>query len=144
MSAAAEDSNTRPGWPKYKYLTKEDLENTPTRKQAGWPSEKEKYYRKTYCAFITELGQKLKMTQLSIATAVMFCHRYFVRQSLAVASNDRFVCPRKPRETLPAFASMAIAEKLDARSGPRARACAARGGVARARGVGTRERASPL
>mmetsp|Transcript_29348 Transcript_29348/g.93955 ORF Transcript_29348/g.93955 Transcript_29348/m.93955 type:complete len:130 (-) Transcript_29348:1469-1858(-) len=61
MSAAAEDSNTRPGWPKYKYLTKEDLENTPTRKQAGWPSEKEKYYRKTYCAFITELGQKLKM-----------------------------------------------------------------------------------
>mmetsp|Transcript_29350 Transcript_29350/g.93962 ORF Transcript_29350/g.93962 Transcript_29350/m.93962 type:complete len:297 (-) Transcript_29350:496-1386(-) len=30
-------------------------------------------------------------TQLSIATAVMFCHRYFVRQSLAVASNDRFI-----------------------------------------------------
>ncbi|KAM0001152.1 putative cyclin [Helianthus debilis subsp. tardiflorus] len=36
-----------------------------------------------YCSFLQELGIELKVPQLTIATAMMFCHRFYMRQSHA-------------------------------------------------------------
>ncbi|KAE9594816.1 putative cyclin [Lupinus albus] len=65
---------------------KEILENSPSRKD-GIDWKKETYYRKSYCTFLQDLGIRLKVPQLTIATAIIFCHRFFLQQSHA--KNDR-------------------------------------------------------
>ncbi|KAI5073731.1 hypothetical protein GOP47_0011744 [Adiantum capillus-veneris] len=45
--------------------------------------------RKSYCIFMQKLGRQLKLPQVTIATAIIFCHRFFLRQSLA--RNDRYI-----------------------------------------------------
>lgn len=70
------DSSTRK-W----YFSKEEIEScSPSRKdgiEIGW----EEQLRKSYCSYIQELGMKLKVPQLTIACAMMLCHRFYMRQS---------------------------------------------------------------
>ncbi|WOL15384.1 cyclin-T1-3-like [Canna indica] len=61
-------------------------ENSPSRID-GIDLKKETYLRKSYCTFLQDLGMRLKVPQVTIATAIVFCHRFFLRQSHA--KNDR-------------------------------------------------------
>ncbi|KAL3739204.1 hypothetical protein ACJRO7_020585 [Eucalyptus globulus] len=67
-------------------LRKEIEENSPSRLD-GIDLKKETYLRKCYCTFLQDLGMRLKVPQVTIATAIIFCHRFFLRQSHA--KNDR-------------------------------------------------------
>nr|XP_043606299.1 cyclin-T1-3-like [Erigeron canadensis]XP_043606301.1 cyclin-T1-3-like [Erigeron canadensis] len=63
------------------YFTKDELEcHTPSRAD-GIDYEQEESLRKLYCSFLQELGMELKVPQVTIATALMFCHRFYMRQS---------------------------------------------------------------
>ncbi|OIV96016.1 hypothetical protein TanjilG_27120 [Lupinus angustifolius] len=69
------------------YMSRKEIqENSPSRKD-GIDWKKETYYRKSYCTFLQDLGIRLKVPQLTIATAIIFCHRFFLQQSHA--KNDR-------------------------------------------------------
>ncbi|KAM6598806.1 hypothetical protein CsatA_018415 [Cannabis sativa] len=68
------------------FSRKEIEENSPSRGD-GVDLKKETYLRKLYCTFLQDLGMRLKVPQVTIATAIIFCHRFFLRQSHA--KNDR-------------------------------------------------------
>ncbi|BFG28735.1 hypothetical protein CerSpe_150090 [Prunus speciosa] len=68
------------------FYRKEIEENSPSR-QDGIDLKKETYLRKSYCTYLQDLGMRLKVPQLTIATSIIFCHRFFLRQSHA--KNDR-------------------------------------------------------
>ncbi|XP_020091696.1 cyclin-T1-3-like [Ananas comosus] len=68
------------------FSRKEIEENSPSRRD-GIDPKKETYLRKSYCTFLQDLGMRLKVPQVTIATAIVFCHRFFLRQSHA--KNDR-------------------------------------------------------
>ncbi|XP_029116458.1 cyclin-T1-3 isoform X2 [Elaeis guineensis] len=68
------------------FSRKEIEENSPSRRD-GIDLKKETYLRKSYCTFLQDLGMRLKVPQVTIATAIVFCHRFFLRQSHA--KNDR-------------------------------------------------------
>jgi len=53
------------------YFTKEELANSPSVKDQMDP-QLETNYRRATCAFLQEAGMKLKLPQLSIATAIVF------------------------------------------------------------------------
>ncbi|RHN48013.1 putative cyclin [Medicago truncatula] len=68
------------------YMSRKEIEeNSPSRKD-GIDLKKETSLRKSYCTFLKDLGIRLKMPQITIATAVLFCQRFFLRQSHA--KND--------------------------------------------------------
>lgn len=71
------------GW----YFSRKEIEeNSPCRRD-GIDLKKEAYLRKSYCTFLQDLGMRLKVPQVTIATAIVFCHRFFIRHSHA--KNDR-------------------------------------------------------
>lgn len=69
------------------YLSRKEIEELSPSKQDGIDLKKETYLRKSYCTFLQDLGMRLKVPQVTIATAIIFCHRFFLRQSHA--KNDR-------------------------------------------------------
>ncbi|CAH1163982.1 unnamed protein product [Phaedon cochleariae] len=62
------------------YFTKEQLESTPSRK-CGYDSHKELSYRQQAANFIQDMGQRLKVSQLCINTAIVYMHRFYVFHS---------------------------------------------------------------
>jgi len=77
-------SERAPPW----YLTAEEIENSPSRayfvKKYGSVERarsREQESRATACAFLQEAGQKLRLPQLSIATAIVFYHRFYAQES---------------------------------------------------------------
>ncbi|ONK60747.1 uncharacterized protein A4U43_C08F22130 [Asparagus officinalis] len=78
-----EPDNLGSGW---YFCRKEIEENSPSRRD-GIDLKKEAYLRKSYCTFLQDLGMRLKVPQVTIASAILFCHRFFLRQSHA--KNDR-------------------------------------------------------
>ncbi|KAL9237805.1 hypothetical protein vseg_012309 [Gypsophila vaccaria] len=68
------------------FSRKEIEENSPSRSD-GIDLKKETYLRKSYCTFLQDLGMRLKVPQVTIAIAIIFCHRFYLRQSHA--KNDR-------------------------------------------------------
>ena len=91
-SAADDPPDPSAAW----YLTKAQLENTPARKallqkfgkDAEKAKEKEAQYRRLTVGFLQEAGQKLRLPQLTIATAIVFYHRFYSRKSYD--GYDRF------------------------------------------------------
>ncbi|CAN7109246.1 unnamed protein product [Brassica rapa subsp. narinosa] len=78
------DDATSVSW----YLSRQEIEtNSPSRRD-GIGLKKEIRLRKSYCTFLKNLGVRLKVPQITIATAIVFCHRFFLRQSHA--KNDRW------------------------------------------------------
>ncbi|KAJ6774818.1 hypothetical protein OIU79_018075 [Salix purpurea] len=69
------------------YFSRKEIEENSPSKQDGIDLKKEAYLRKSYCTFLQDLGMRLKVPQVTIATAIIFCHRFFLRQSHA--KNDR-------------------------------------------------------
>nr|CAD1826879.1 unnamed protein product [Ananas comosus var. bracteatus] len=71
------------GW----YFSRKDIEENSPSRQDGIDLKKETYLRKSYCTLLQDLGMRLKVPQVTIATAIVFCHRFFLRQSHV--KNDR-------------------------------------------------------
>ncbi|CAH8345679.1 unnamed protein product [Eruca vesicaria subsp. sativa] len=70
------------------YFSRKEIEtNSPSRRD-GMALKKETTLRKSYCRFLKNLGVRLKVPQITIATAIVFCHRFFLRQSHV--KNDRW------------------------------------------------------
>ncbi|KAJ0025792.1 hypothetical protein Pint_09008 [Pistacia integerrima] len=68
------------------YFSREEIEDFSPSRKDGISLKKESELRKLYCSFLQELGMKLKVPQVTIACAMMLCHRFFMRQSHA--KND--------------------------------------------------------
>ncbi|KAJ1258622.1 hypothetical protein BS78_10G090100 [Paspalum vaginatum] len=69
------------------YFSRKEIEENSLSRRDGIDMKKESYFRKTYCTFLQDLGMRLQVPQVTIATAIVFCHRFFLRQSHA--KNDR-------------------------------------------------------
>ncbi|WCJ37040.1 Cyclin family protein [Euphorbia peplus] len=69
------------------YFSRKEIEDHSPSRLDSIDLKKETYLRKSYCTFLQDLGMRLKVPQLTIATAIIFCHRFFLRQSHA--KNDR-------------------------------------------------------
>ncbi|XP_009616698.1 cyclin-T1-3-like isoform X1 [Nicotiana tomentosiformis] len=69
------------------YFSRKEIEENSPSRQDGIDLKKETYLRKSYCTFLQDLGMRLKVPQVTIATAIIFCHRFFLRQSHT--RNDR-------------------------------------------------------
>ncbi|XP_067020938.1 cyclin-T1-like [Acropora muricata] len=62
------------------YFSKEQLENTPSRKNGVEP-EKEQSYRQQAATLIQDMGQRLSVNQLTINTAIVYMHRFYMFHS---------------------------------------------------------------
>ncbi|CAH8390404.1 unnamed protein product [Eruca vesicaria subsp. sativa] len=71
------------GW----YVSREEIENNSPSRQDGIDLEEETRLRNSYCTFLKELGLRLKVHPIVLATAIALCHRFFLLQSHA--KNDR-------------------------------------------------------
>ncbi|XP_051184354.1 cyclin-T1-4 [Lolium perenne] len=69
------------------YFTRKEIEENSPSKKDGIDLKKESYLRKSYCTYLQDLGMRLKVPQVTIATSIVFCHRFYLRQSHA--KNDR-------------------------------------------------------
>ncbi|KAK6916916.1 Cyclin, N-terminal [Dillenia turbinata] len=69
------------------YMSRKELEDNCPSRADGIDLKRETHLRKSYCTFLQDLGMRLKVPQVTIATAIIFCHRFFLRQSHA--KNDR-------------------------------------------------------
>ena len=87
--AAGPSSSASVGSGAFELLTPEQIEMSPSRQflltKCDGDLEKakarEEDYRISACGFISESGQALRVPQLTIATAVVFYHRFFARKS---------------------------------------------------------------
>ncbi|XP_062177467.1 cyclin-T1-4-like isoform X2 [Alnus glutinosa] len=71
------------------FMSREEIErHSPSRKD-GIDALREAHLRYSYCTFLQNLGLRLDLPQTTVGTAMVLCHRFFVRQSHA--SHDRFV-----------------------------------------------------
>ncbi|XP_031504308.1 cyclin-T1-4-like isoform X1 [Nymphaea colorata] len=71
------------------FMSREELERCSPSRKDGIDLHRETYLRYSYCAFLQNLGMQLKLPQTSIGTAIVLCHRFFVRRSHAC--HDRFL-----------------------------------------------------
>ncbi|XP_020575630.1 cyclin-T1-4-like [Phalaenopsis equestris] len=69
------------------YFSRQEIEENSPSRSDGIDANKEAYLRKSYSTFLQDLGMRLQVPQVTIATAIVFCHRFFLRQSHA--KNDR-------------------------------------------------------
>ncbi|KAF9620060.1 hypothetical protein IFM89_010710 [Coptis chinensis] len=65
------------------YLNRKELEGHSLSRKDGIDLNKETHVRSLYCCFVQDLGKKLQVPQLTIATAMVLCHRFYLRQSHA-------------------------------------------------------------
>ncbi|XP_063283341.1 cyclin-T2-like [Pelobates fuscus] len=61
-------------------FSQQQLDNTPSR-QCGVTTDKELLFRQEAASLIQDLGQRLDMSQLTINTAVVYMHRFYMQQS---------------------------------------------------------------
>lgn len=71
------------------YIARDEIEERSPSKKDGIDSSKEYELRKSYCTFLKELGIKLRMPHVVIATSTVFSHRFFLYQSHH--KNDRYI-----------------------------------------------------
>ncbi|XP_010478103.1 PREDICTED: cyclin-T1-3 isoform X1 [Camelina sativa] len=68
------------------YFTREEIERFSPSRKDGIDLVKESFLRSSYCTFLQRLGMNLHVSQVTIACAMMMCHRFYMRQSHA--KND--------------------------------------------------------
>ncbi|CAJ2659219.1 unnamed protein product [Trifolium pratense] len=68
------------------YFSRSEIEENSPSLADGIDLKQENYLRKSYCTFLQDLGMRLKVPQVTIATAMIFCHRFYLRKSHA--NND--------------------------------------------------------
>ncbi|XP_051886895.1 cyclin-T2a isoform X4 [Pristis pectinata] len=62
------------------YFTREQLENTPSRR-CGIDTDKELSYRQQAANLVQDMGQRLNVSQLTINTAIVYMHRFYMQHS---------------------------------------------------------------
>ncbi|XP_042323618.1 cyclin-T2-like isoform X5 [Sceloporus undulatus] len=62
------------------FFTREQLENTPSRR-CGVEGDKELSYRQQAANLIQDMGQRLNVSQLTINTAIVYMHRFYMHHS---------------------------------------------------------------
>ncbi|CAL0311342.1 unnamed protein product [Lupinus luteus] len=71
------------------FMSRDEIDrHSPSRKD-GIDVLHETHLRYSYCAFLQNLGARLGLPQTTIGTAMVLCHRFFVRRSHAY--HDRFL-----------------------------------------------------
>ncbi|KAL9232853.1 hypothetical protein vseg_007917 [Gypsophila vaccaria] len=70
-------------------MSKDEIERLSPSRKDGIDVLHETRLRYSYCAFIQNLGMRLDVPQTTIGTAMVLCHRFFVRRSHAC--HDRFL-----------------------------------------------------
>jgi len=90
-AAAAASSNSNLSFahltPSNWLFTKEELNDSPSARD-GFSFAHEASFRRSTCGFLQEVGMKLRMPHLSIATAIVFFHRYYAVYSFK--HSDRY------------------------------------------------------
>ncbi|KAA3467944.1 cyclin-T1-4-like [Gossypium australe] len=71
------------------FMSRDDIERYSPSRRDGIDALRETHLRYSYCAFIQNLGLQLELPQTTIGTAMVLCHRFFVRRSHAC--HDRFL-----------------------------------------------------
>ncbi|XP_012874238.1 PREDICTED: cyclin-T1 [Dipodomys ordii] len=69
------------------YFSREQLENSPSRR-FGLDSDKELSYRQQAANLLQEMGQRLFVSQLTINTAIVYMHRFYMIQSFTQFPGD--------------------------------------------------------
>ncbi|KAM9851086.1 cyclin-T2a isoform 2-T2 [Aulostomus maculatus] len=62
------------------FFTREQLENTPSRRH-GVEADRELSYRQQAANLIQDMGQRLNVSQLTINTAIVYMHRFYMHHS---------------------------------------------------------------
>uniref|UniRef100_A0A8B9TDM9 Cyclin N-terminal domain-containing protein n=1 Tax=Anas platyrhynchos TaxID=8839 RepID=A0A8B9TDM9_ANAPL len=62
------------------YFSREQLERSPSRR-AGLDPDKELSYRQQAANLLQDMGQRLNVSQLTINTAIVYMHRFYMVQS---------------------------------------------------------------
>ncbi|XP_058077655.1 cyclin-T1-5-like isoform X3 [Magnolia sinica] len=70
------------------FMSRDEIERLSPSRKDGIDSLRETHLRYSYCAFLQNLGMRLELPQTTIGTAMVLCHRFFVRRSHAC--HDRF------------------------------------------------------
>lgn len=71
------------------YYSREEIDRCSPSRRDGIDVHAETFLRHSYCSFIQNLGMRLQLPQTTIATAMVLCHRFFLRRSHA--AYDRFI-----------------------------------------------------
>ncbi|CAA7400036.1 unnamed protein product [Spirodela intermedia] len=71
------------------FMSRDELEHCSPSRKDGINHLRETHLRYSYCAFLQNLGIQLNLPQTTIGTAMVLCHRFFVRRSHAC--HDRFL-----------------------------------------------------
>ncbi|KAL3641993.1 hypothetical protein CASFOL_012808 [Castilleja foliolosa] len=71
------------------FMSRDEIERRSPSRKDGIDMLHEMRLRHSYCAFLQNLGFRLDLPQTTIGTAMVLCHRFFVRRSHA--SHDRFL-----------------------------------------------------
>ncbi|GJY77063.1 cyclin-T1-4-like protein isoform X1 [Tanacetum coccineum] len=71
------------------FMSRDQIERLSPSRKDGIDALQETHLRYSYCAFLQNLGVRLELPQTTIGTAMVLCHRFFVRRSHA--SHDRFL-----------------------------------------------------
>ncbi|RWR76679.1 cyclin-T1-3 isoform X1 [Cinnamomum micranthum f. kanehirae] len=71
------------------FMSRDEIERCSPSRKDGIDVLRETHLRYTYCTFLQNLGMRLELPQTTIATAMVLCHRFFVRRSHAC--HDRFL-----------------------------------------------------
>ncbi|KAL0388628.1 UNVERIFIED_CONTAM: Cyclin-T1-4 [Sesamum radiatum] len=70
-------------------MSRDEIERCSPSRKDGIDLLQEAHLRYSYCVFLQNLGIRLNLPQTTIGTAMVLCHRFFVRRSHA--SHDRFL-----------------------------------------------------
>uniref|UniRef100_A0A3P8TD06 Cyclin T1 n=1 Tax=Amphiprion percula TaxID=161767 RepID=A0A3P8TD06_AMPPE len=62
------------------YYTRQQIDNSPSRR-AGLDPDKELSYRQQAANLLQDMGQRLNVSQLTINTAIVYMHRFYMVQS---------------------------------------------------------------
>ncbi|GKV19568.1 hypothetical protein SLEP1_g29809 [Rubroshorea leprosula] len=71
------------------FMSRYEIERISPSRKDGIDAIRETHLRYSYCAFIQNLGMRLELPQTTFGTAMVLCHRFFVRRSHAC--HDRFL-----------------------------------------------------
>ncbi|XP_047047937.1 cyclin-T1-5-like [Lolium rigidum] len=70
-------------------LSRDEIERRSPSRKDGIDPASEARLRASYCAYLRCLGFRLGLPQMTVATAAVYCHRFFFRRSHAC--HDRFL-----------------------------------------------------
>ncbi|RYR37446.1 hypothetical protein Ahy_A09g042330 isoform C [Arachis hypogaea] len=71
------------------FMSRDEIDRYSPSRKDGIDVRHETHLRYSYCAYLQNLGMRLELPQTTIGTAMVLCHRFFVRRSHAC--HDRFL-----------------------------------------------------